>query len=63
MVFSFFKKQPQKMPERTAARPRAPLPEMKLNPPPAEVPVRQRGFDDGRRQAQRLRRLAARRRR
>jgi anti-anti-sigma regulatory factor len=38
MVFSFFKKQPQKMPERTAARPRAPLPEMRLNPPPAEVP-------------------------
>lgn len=33
MVFSFFKKQPQKMPERAAARPRAPLPDMKLNPP------------------------------
>jgi anti-anti-sigma regulatory factor len=30
MVFSFFKKQPQKMPERPAARPRANLPEMKL---------------------------------
>lgn len=26
MVFSFFKKQPQKMPERPAARPRAPVP-------------------------------------
>jgi anti-anti-sigma regulatory factor len=39
MVFSFFKKQPQKMPERTAARPRAPLPEMKLNPPVEEAPV------------------------
>lgn len=37
MVFSFFKKQPEKMPERTAARPRAPLPEMKLAPAPAEV--------------------------
>ena len=37
MVFSFFKKQPEKMPERTAARPRASLPEMKLTPAPAEV--------------------------
>jgi ABC-type transporter Mla MlaB component len=37
MVFSFFKKQPNKMPERPAARPRPvePLPEVK--PPPAEV--------------------------
>ncbi len=32
MVFSFFKKPPQKMPERAPARPRAPLPEMKLAP-------------------------------
>lgn len=32
MVFSFFKKPPQKMPERASARPRAPLPEMKLAP-------------------------------
>lgn len=39
MVFSFFKKQPQKMPERTAARPRASLPEMKLKPPVEEAPV------------------------
>lgn len=39
MVFSFFKKQPKKMPERTAARPRAPLPEMKLKPPVEEAPV------------------------
>jgi anti-anti-sigma regulatory factor len=39
MVFSFFKKQPQKMPERTAARPRAPLPEMKLAPQPEETAV------------------------
>jgi anti-anti-sigma regulatory factor len=39
MVFSFFKKQPQKMPERTAARPRAPLPEMKLAPPVEDAPV------------------------
>lgn len=37
MVFSFFKKQPEKMPERTAARPRAPLPEMKLPPAPVEA--------------------------
>ena len=37
MVFSFFKKQPNKMPERPAARPRPvePLPEVK--PPPAEA--------------------------
>ena len=40
MVFSFFKKQPQKMPERPAARPRAPtpLPEVKAPVPvPEEV--------------------------
>lgn len=39
MVFSFFKKQPQKMPERPAARPRAPepLPESRSNPPAEEV--------------------------
>jgi anti-anti-sigma regulatory factor len=39
MVFSFFKKQPQKMPERPAARPRAPgvhLPEVKRPAPPVE---------------------------
>ncbi|RIX48530.1 MAG: hypothetical protein D3M94_06535 [Rhodocyclales bacterium GT-UBC] len=39
MVFSFFKKQPQKMPERPAARPRAPavhLPEVKRPVAPVE---------------------------
>jgi anti-anti-sigma regulatory factor len=38
MVFSFFKKQDQKMPERPAARPRAPEPppEVKARPAPAE---------------------------
>jgi len=39
MVFSFFKKQPQKMPERAAARPRANLPEMKLASQPEESAV------------------------
>ncbi|HXE38065.1 MAG TPA: STAS domain-containing protein [Azonexus sp.] len=37
MVFSFFKKQAQKMPERPAARPRPPAPEVRPeNLPPAE---------------------------
>lgn len=40
MVFSFFKKPPQKMPERSAARPRAPLPDVKLPERPADAPVR-----------------------
>lgn len=42
MVFSFFKKQPEKMPERQAARPRAPavrLPDVAPPVPPAEVVV------------------------
>ncbi len=40
MVFSFFKKQDKKMPERPAARPRAPdlLPEAKIPQPTAETP-------------------------
>src|SRR3990167_8642024 len=33
MVFSFFKKQPQKMPERPAARPRAPEPQPEVRAP------------------------------
>lgn len=43
MVFSFFKKAPQKMPEPTAARPRMPLPEMKLRP---EEPKSQMSLDE-----------------
>lgn len=39
MVFSFFKKQPQKMPERQAARPRAPIPEVRPQNIPTEEPV------------------------
>ncbi|WP_415033581.1 hypothetical protein [Azonexus sp.] len=39
MVFSFFKKAPQKMPEPTAARPRMPLPEMKLKQEEAQTPA------------------------
>ncbi|WP_374325981.1 STAS domain-containing protein [Azonexus sp.] len=39
MVFSFFKKQPEKVvPKATVARPRTPLPEMKVPPPQAGVP-------------------------
>lgn len=39
MVFSFFKKQPEKVvPKATVARPRAPLPEMKVPPPQAGEP-------------------------
>lgn len=38
MVFSFFKKPPQKMPEPTSARPRMPLPEMKIKQDEAPAP-------------------------
>ena len=40
MVFSFFKKQLQKMPERPAARPRAPVPEVALPKPVVEESVK-----------------------
>ncbi len=36
MVFSFFKKQPEKMPERQAARPRAPAVRLPEVPPPVQ---------------------------
>ena len=39
MVFSFFKKQPEKMPERQAARPRAPAVPLPEAPPPVEEVV------------------------
>lgn len=38
MVFSFFKKQVQKMPERPAARPRPLMPEVRPQSPPPEEP-------------------------
>lgn len=38
MVFSFFKKQAQKMPERPAARPRPPIPEVRPQNLPPEEP-------------------------
>ncbi len=39
MVFSFFKKQPQKMPEKPAARPRPPVVDAPVKAPPAPEPA------------------------